>query len=60
MDGASFPGRFVEDDKVDRHLDAPYYLVMSRNMAQAGRIREKVRLFPITGLYMLICFWTIT
>ncbi len=25
MDGASFSWRLVEDDKEDRHLDAPYY-----------------------------------
>jgi hypothetical protein len=25
MDGASFSGRLVEDDKGNCHLDAPYY-----------------------------------
>jgi hypothetical protein len=37
MDGASFSWRLVEDDKGDRHLDAPYYWLCSiTRLKQAG------------------------
>jgi hypothetical protein len=37
MDGTSFSRRLVEDDKGDRHLDAPYYwLYAITQLEQAG------------------------
>jgi hypothetical protein len=40
---AWFSPCLIEDDKGNRHLDAPLQLVMSHNMARAGQLREKVK-----------------
>jgi hypothetical protein len=47
MDGALFTPHLIKDEKGYHHLDAPYY-GLCPNMAQAGRLQEKV--WPLAQL----------
>jgi hypothetical protein len=44
MDGASFSRHLIEDDKVDGHLDAPYYWLRPvTRLEQAGYKKKSYR-----------------
>jgi hypothetical protein len=46
MDGASFCPRLIEDDKVDVHLDAPYYWLCPITWLEQAGYKKKS---PVIG-----------